>query len=237
MTWSFGSDWITGDDFTIGATGELWVITKLSGWSVEGSPDDKLGNWFQNVTLYGGPVDSALSPLISGNLTVASNINSNPNITHTPVQYVGGLDYQGSSGSYYQIWQHDFNIAWVVAGGEKYGFAADGLLKTGVFDYWFNHASNAALSGSLQQGADNLYLGWYRPDDFPAPPFYCDSGNPTTCGGWDKSSDINVQIFATLWSPGDKNQCKNGGWKTLFRANSTSFKNQGDCIQYVNTGK
>jgi hypothetical protein len=32
-------------------------------------------------------------------------------------------------------------------------------------------------------------------------------------------------------------QCKNGGWKTVFRGNGTSFKNQGDCMQYVNTGK
>lgn len=34
-----------------------------------------------------------------------------------------------------------------------------------------------------------------------------------------------------------KDQCKNGGWQNFFRANGTSFKNQGDCIQYVNTGK
>jgi hypothetical protein len=33
------------------------------------------------------------------------------------------------------------------------------------------------------------------------------------------------------------NQCKNNGWKRVFRANGTSFKNQGDCIQYVNAGK
>ncbi|MFL6208878.1 MAG: thrombospondin type 3 repeat-containing protein [Pyrinomonadaceae bacterium] len=32
-------------------------------------------------------------------------------------------------------------------------------------------------------------------------------------------------------------QCKNDGWQTLHRADNTSFKNQGDCIQYVNTGK
>lgn len=35
-------------------------------------------------------------------------------------------------------------------------------------------------------------------------------------------------------TPGD---CKNGGWTAVFRADGTSFKNQGDCIQYVNTGK
>jgi hypothetical protein len=31
--------------------------------------------------------------------------------------------------------------------------------------------------------------------------------------------------------------CKNGGWEGLARADGSSFKNQGDCIQYVNTGK
>jgi hypothetical protein len=35
----------------------------------------------------------------------------------------------------------------------------------------------------------------------------------------------------------NKNDCKKGGWKSVFRANGTPFKNQGDCIQYVNTGK
>jgi hypothetical protein len=34
-----------------------------------------------------------------------------------------------------------------------------------------------------------------------------------------------------------KDECKNGGWANLTRANGSSFKNQGDCIQYVNTGK
>jgi hypothetical protein len=37
--------------------------------------------------------------------------------------------------------------------------------------------------------------------------------------------------------PTDKDQCKNGGWQSLSRADTTTFKNQGDCIQYVNTGK
>jgi hypothetical protein len=35
----------------------------------------------------------------------------------------------------------------------------------------------------------------------------------------------------------DKDQCKSGGWSSMFRSNGTGFKNQGDCIQYVNTGK
>lgn len=34
-----------------------------------------------------------------------------------------------------------------------------------------------------------------------------------------------------------KDECKKGGWANLTRADDSSFKNQGDCIQYVNTGK
>jgi N-acetylneuraminic acid mutarotase len=35
--------------------------------------------------------------------------------------------------------------------------------------------------------------------------------------------------------PTNKDQCKNGGWQTFHTPRT--FKNQGDCIQFVNTGK
>jgi|SRR5687768_1425944 len=34
-----------------------------------------------------------------------------------------------------------------------------------------------------------------------------------------------------------KDDCKDGGWQTVRRADGSAFTNQGDCIQYVNTGK
>jgi hypothetical protein len=36
---------------------------------------------------------------------------------------------------------------------------------------------------------------------------------------------------------GNANACKNDGWQALTRADGSTFTNQGDCIQYVNTGK
>jgi hypothetical protein len=60
-------------------------------------------------------------------------------------------------------------------------------------------------------------------------------------GGWAVGgNNQTVVIKNTVVSPSlvgpptSKDQCKNGGWKTL---NNPTFKNQGDCIQYVNTGK
>jgi hypothetical protein len=38
-------------------------------------------------------------------------------------------------------------------------------------------------------------------------------------------------------TPESKDDCKHGGWAELARADGSPFKNQGDCIQYVNTGK
>jgi len=52
----------------------------------------------------------------------------------------------------------------------------------------------------------------------------------------------NVDINGELYTfeppvPADKDACKESGWEALTRADFTPFKNQGDCIQYVNTGK
>jgi sugar lactone lactonase YvrE len=61
--------------------------------------------------------------------------------------------------------------------------------------------------------------------------------NPTTKTIYASVSSLSPFVIAKLRIPTDKNQCKNGGWQTFVRANGTRFKNQGDCIQYVNTGK
>jgi hypothetical protein len=37
--------------------------------------------------------------------------------------------------------------------------------------------------------------------------------------------------------PTTVSQCKNGGWMTSVRADGSTFKNQGDCIQCINTEK
>ena len=219
VAWAFGDGWITGDDFTVGAAGETWVVTGVRTWSVGGSPTDanalgyEIGDRFDTVTLYGASASTnGLNVLTTGSLNADSNVNSNPNITHAPVQYVGAAHYQGSSGADIRMWQNDFNnLAWVIDGGMKYNFAVDGTLRIGVIYYWFNHASNAALGGSNAEGADDEYLAWDL-SDLGAGAYACDSDgpvNPVTCGGWDKSSDINVQVFASKVAT-DGGQCKNG---------------------------
>jgi hypothetical protein len=50
-------------------------------------------------------------------------------------------------------------------------------------------------------------------------------------------SIANINFEATNQIVTDKNQCKGNGWMTLTRGDFSTFKNQGDCIQYANTGK
>ncbi len=47
----------------------------------------------------------------------------------------------------------------------------------------------------------------------------------------------NVHLGAAVNVATAKDECKKGGWEDMTRADGTTFKNQGDCIQYVNTGK
>jgi len=47
----------------------------------------------------------------------------------------------------------------------------------------------------------------------------------------------NFNSSSSHLAPTTIDQCKNGGWQSSVRGNLTTFKNQGDCIQYVNTGK
>ena len=48
---------------------------------------------------------------------------------------------------------------------------------------------------------------------------------------------IDNLSYASARTTTSANQCKNGGWPNFTRADGSAFKNQGDCIQYANTGK
>lgn len=68
------------------------------------------------------------------------------------------------------------------------------------------------------------------------------SGWASFTGNTDKltigvSGDDITYDFEPYIVAGTKDQCKNGGWRNVQRADGSGFKNQGDCIQYVNTGK
>ncbi len=73
----------------------------------------------------------------------------------------------------------------------------------------------------------------YRPRDCAAEygnnPSYTYSCNPTTVNG------VCQAIPKWVGPPVNKDQCKKEGWKVFNYPRA--FKNQGDCIQFVETGK
>jgi hypothetical protein len=81
-----------------------------------------------------------------------------------------------------------------VDGGVKYRFGVWGMgrpipEREGKTYAWFNHASSAPLSASTQDGADGemfLFDGGGR----------FEGAFHGAGAGWDKDSDINVQVFA-----------------------------------------
>ena len=54
---------------------------------------------------------------------------------------------------------------------------------------------------------------------------------------WAPNGTVAFRVTASGLVATSKDQCKNGGWENLSRHDGSGFKNQGDCIQYVNTGK
>jgi hypothetical protein len=70
---------------------------------------------------------------------------------------------------------------------------------------------------------------------------FISSGTDLVATHTDGTSDLFVRhalapILAPR-TPQTKDDCKGGGWKELVRADGSSFKNQGDCVSYVNTGR
>ena len=166
IAWAPGdSSYILGDDFTLASDS---VINSFSVWEVSnnGSPTTEFGS----LSLYAG-ADPNLSFISS---------------SYTP-SLVSGYQYQGSSGNFYDVYKITFSgLNLSAAGGVLYDF---GIGATpGTESSLFLHGSNAALSGSTQDGADGFYLGYTGP---PYSLFYVIDSNGN---GWDKSSDINVEI-------------------------------------------
>jgi hypothetical protein len=94
-------------------------------------------------------------------------------------------------------------------------------------------AASFPITNWISDGVNELVVAVNNYDD------------PYCPGGEDCGPREHVGAFTFLMSvetapylvPTHTDQCKKGGWQVARRANGTSFENQGDCIQYVNTGR
>jgi hypothetical protein len=170
----YATGWFTGDNFKIAGTGQT-TINSLRVWVVGQSSCDNFTLWTGT-----GEVVSATRTSAIGDANLAFN----------EVTYAGGSGYVGNSGATLPIYQLTFeNLDWTVDNGVLYKFGVSGKNSDNHFVIVDLSASNAALSGSPQEGADGAFYGFNN----GALGYTWNTG---TDGGWDKSSDINVQLFA-----------------------------------------
>lgn len=94
-----------------------------------------------------------------------------------------------------------------------------------------NYACSDALSGLLSC-AGTVALG--SPIDTATVGTKSFSVTATDNAGNIGTSTITYTVNYRV--PLTKDDCKNGGWQNLTRADGTPFKNQGACVSYVNTG-
>jgi uncharacterized protein len=91
---------------------------------------------------------------------------------------------------------------------------------TGVTEWHINADEPIVMDYNVEFKSPNQVESFYSPDAF-------------------RSSDHDPVIvgLSLVTVPTNRDQCRNGGWADFIRANGTTFKNQGQCVSYVNTGK
>ncbi len=195
IRWSWYDHGFVGDDFAIGRPGERWVIDAIRTWTVPGdqaSDPQRLGDLYQDVRLYFGGKEGDLTPVSTVQLTAGSDETGNPDVRIAEVTSTLPYDEFGKN---LRIWQVDFTgLHLQVEGGVKLRFGVWGMGRPnpdreGKTYAWFNHASNAGLSAAGQDGSDGAMLLFDGAGRF-AGKFHGGGA------GWDKDSDINVQVFA-----------------------------------------
>jgi hypothetical protein len=194
VRWGWHDEGFLGDDFTIGAPGERWVVDSIRTWTVPGGKGatlQHLGDYYQDLRLHFGQGD--VTPVVAAQLTVGSDDTSSSNVRVSDATQAGAVLYD-DFGTPLRIWQIDFsNLSLSVEGGVKSRFGVWGQGRPVPGDQnvysWYNHASNAALSGSRQDGADGVMLLFDAAGRSRGT--HNAEGN-----GWDKPADINVQVYA-----------------------------------------
>jgi hypothetical protein len=195
VRWASGDTGFVGDHFTIGARGEKWIIDAIRTWAVPGdvADPDHLGDFYEDVRLYFGQSGSDVTPAASATLSSGTDETSSPNIQIADATKSGTPLYD-DFGKFLRVWQIDFtHLNLAVDGGAAYDFGIWGMGretgKNGKTNVWFNHASNGPLSGAREDGADGIMLMF--DGSGKAAGEFTSQGN-----GWDKNSNINVQVFA-----------------------------------------
>jgi PEP-CTERM motif len=153
------------------------------------------------VWVVGSPVGTSSDPAATNTyvLWLGTDSGATSSVTETAssssvtaVTYSDGSPYQGSSGDSLQLYEVDFSGLDLDLTTGTYAFGVSGPSVEDDVNTPFLSASNGALSGSTQEGDDGLVYGFDAAGNMVSGYPFDSEGN-----GWDKSSDVNVQVFGT----------------------------------------
>jgi len=194
VRWTLYGQGFVGDDFTVGRAGEKWVIQTMRVWAVPGAfgiDPANLGDVYQDVRLYLGAEGEDLTPVVSGRLERGSNAVEGADIAI--VEETESPAYE-NFGDQFKIYRVEFrNLNLKVDGGVRYRFGAWGMGRStgekGEIYPWFTHGSNAVQGEAPADGADGKLLLFEAAGRYGRE-------YESTGAAWNKSSDLNVQIWA-----------------------------------------
>jgi hypothetical protein len=128
-----------------------------------------------------------------------------------------------------------------------------GVIQDGVWQTWDAYSGGNAIWWSTRNipgaCASDCFVTWdtivaANPNAIIVGGFGINqgSGNPALTAASDAltlgySGECITYNFEPYRVAQTKEDCKLGSWQSVKRADGSSFKNQGQCIQYVNTGK
>ena len=173
-----------GENFTLGGTSNIDTITV---WVIDSTtPTNTFQLWLGLDTSPGAGSSAKVSDIAAST-------------TVTQVTYAGGANYQNTDGSTSNIYQVVFSGLDLTELAGTYAFGVSGPVDPtpGNMSTPFLSASNAALGGSDQIDGDHYVYAFDSSGNMDA----ADSYPWLDTGGWDKSSDIDIQVDGTVPEP------------------------------------
>jgi hypothetical protein len=157
--------------------------------------------------------------------------DSLPNLLISPLVANGTTTWTDGSNPYFD------NIVSEITNGVSGPLEAEVRASNGAFGSSYT-ATELDLFGD-QVGPSGVDLAGYRIDriGFRVDEITIDSpgSDPNGDGIWTDFSLRGAFVFeGTIAS---RKACKNGGWRSLHGPGGSSFKNQGECIDFVDTGQ
>ncbi|HSV63940.1 MAG TPA: hypothetical protein VLH83_11405 [Chthoniobacterales bacterium] len=208
------------------------------------SPMTIQNNTITGVTSTNGGAYGLLlvNPLDNAGLFISSNDFGNLEGS----TLVHGLSFESTTSSMSASSNNFTNLIGPTTDNKAIWFSADDpdVYRTDVSGSNFNltvASYGVAIDPSVNVGGNFVNAGccWWGSADGPGPvgPGHGARVSPNVLyPGW-RLAPAPVGGCVGTNVPTTEAQCKNGGWTTAAHPDGSPFKNQGDCVQFVNNGK